>query len=74
MSDEDRGRPIEPSSARFEPAYAGTPPWDIGRPQPAFVELADAGLLTGHVLDQQVDDAASLEAEPGDALDVDAGV
>jgi SAM-dependent methyltransferase len=51
LSDEDPGRPIEPSSARFEPAYAGTPPWDIGRPQPAFVELADAGLLTGHVLD-----------------------
>jgi ubiquinone/menaquinone biosynthesis C-methylase UbiE len=27
------------------------PPWDIGRPQQAFVRLADQGLLTGHVLD-----------------------
>ncbi len=27
------------------------PPWDIGRPQPAFARLADAGLLTGRVLD-----------------------
>ena len=27
------------------------PPWDIGRPQPAFVRLAESGLLTGQVLD-----------------------
>ena len=27
------------------------PPWDIGRPQPAFTRLADAGLLAGRVLD-----------------------
>ena len=26
-------------------------PWDIGRPQPAFVRLADEGLLAGRVLD-----------------------
>jgi len=26
-------------------------PWDIGRPQPAFVRLADGGLLCGRVLD-----------------------
>ncbi|HEX3329076.1 MAG TPA: class I SAM-dependent methyltransferase [Gaiellales bacterium] len=31
--------------------YAGAPPWDIGRPQPAFLELADAGVLDGRVLD-----------------------
>jgi cyclopropane fatty-acyl-phospholipid synthase-like methyltransferase len=31
---------------------AGTPPpWDTGRPQPAFVRLADGGLLRGRVLD-----------------------
>jgi cyclopropane fatty-acyl-phospholipid synthase-like methyltransferase len=31
---------------------ASTPqPWDIGRPQPAFLRLADSGLLTGRVLD-----------------------
>jgi cyclopropane fatty-acyl-phospholipid synthase-like methyltransferase len=31
--------------------YASTPPWDIGRPQPAFLELAQRGVLRGPVLD-----------------------
>jgi cyclopropane fatty-acyl-phospholipid synthase-like methyltransferase len=35
----------------FESAYKGTPPWDIGRPQKAFVELVRAGEITGSVLD-----------------------
>jgi cyclopropane fatty-acyl-phospholipid synthase-like methyltransferase len=35
----------------FEAAYGGTPPWDIGRPQPAIVRLAEAGQITGSVLD-----------------------
>jgi SAM-dependent methyltransferase len=35
----------------FDAAYAGTPPWDIGRPQPAFVALAQAGEVRGRVLD-----------------------
>jgi len=35
----------------FDRSYAGVPPWDIGRPQPAFVELADAGVVRGRVLD-----------------------
>jgi SAM-dependent methyltransferase len=35
----------------FEESYAGAPPWDIGRPQKAFVELAEAGELRGSVLD-----------------------
>ena len=35
----------------FEEMYAGRPPWDIGRPQPAFLALADAGLFQGRVLD-----------------------
>ena len=35
----------------FDAMYAGTPPWDIGRPQQAFLELANAGELRGHVLD-----------------------
>jgi SAM-dependent methyltransferase len=36
----------------FEASYAdGTPPWDIGRPQPAFEHLATAGQLVGRVLD-----------------------
>ena len=53
------GSPDEPDSAgreglpaaRFDPMYVGTPPWDIGRPQRAFRELADEGLLRGRVLD-----------------------
>lgn len=33
-------------------SYAGpSPPWDIGRPQPAFLRLADAGAMTGALLD-----------------------
>jgi 2-polyprenyl-3-methyl-5-hydroxy-6-metoxy-1,4-benzoquinol methylase len=28
-----------------------SPPWDIGRPQPAFVRLADQCRLTGRLLD-----------------------
>jgi cyclopropane fatty-acyl-phospholipid synthase-like methyltransferase len=36
----------------FDAMYQGlTPPWDIGRPQPAFRALADAGALVGRVLD-----------------------
>jgi SAM-dependent methyltransferase len=36
----------------FEWAYRnGDPPWDIGRPQPAIVRLAEAGLITGDVID-----------------------
>jgi cyclopropane fatty-acyl-phospholipid synthase-like methyltransferase len=32
-------------------AEAAPPPWDIGRPQPAFLRLADRGLLSGRLLD-----------------------
>jgi ubiquinone/menaquinone biosynthesis C-methylase UbiE len=35
----------------FDDAYMGTPPWEIGRPQPALAALFDAGQVTGHVLD-----------------------
>jgi cyclopropane fatty-acyl-phospholipid synthase-like methyltransferase len=35
----------------FEASYAGTPPWDIGKPQPIFAALAQAGELQGRVLD-----------------------
>ena len=35
----------------FDSFYAGTAPWDIGRPQPAFLRLAESGQLTGRVLD-----------------------
>jgi SAM-dependent methyltransferase len=45
-----------PRSARhpgdFDALYAaGTPAWDIGRPQPAFLELGQNGRLAGRVLD-----------------------
>src|SRR5262245_49441360 len=36
---------------RHEDLYVSPPPWDIGRPQPAFQSLADAGALKGRVLD-----------------------
>jgi cyclopropane fatty-acyl-phospholipid synthase-like methyltransferase len=35
----------------WESAYLATPPWDIGRPQPAIMRLAEAGRITGSVLD-----------------------
>lgn len=52
-------QPSRPSSGRagvraqeFEAAYlGGRPPWDIGRPQSAFRDLAERGRLAGRVLD-----------------------
>jgi cyclopropane fatty-acyl-phospholipid synthase-like methyltransferase len=35
----------------FDTVYQSTPPWDIGRPQKAFVDLAAAGEVVGSVLD-----------------------
>jgi cyclopropane fatty-acyl-phospholipid synthase-like methyltransferase len=35
----------------FEQMYQGQAPWDTGRPQPAIVKLAEAGLIRGSVLD-----------------------
>ncbi|WP_435073742.1 SAM-dependent methyltransferase [Halorubrum sp. HHNYT27] len=35
----------------YDAAYAGVPNWDIGRPQRAFVQLLDAGLVRSPVLD-----------------------
>jgi 2-polyprenyl-3-methyl-5-hydroxy-6-metoxy-1,4-benzoquinol methylase len=39
----------EPPS--WNSAYEGSPPWDIGGPQPEFVKLAEAGKLQGQILD-----------------------
>ena len=39
------------SGLDFDAAYDTTPPWDIGRPQPVFADLAAAGALRGRVLD-----------------------
>jgi cyclopropane fatty-acyl-phospholipid synthase-like methyltransferase len=54
-SSRDEGFP-GPRQARragdFDAMYVtGRPPWDIGRPQAAFRELADRGGLVGRVLD-----------------------
>lgn len=35
----------------FEEVYRGCPPWEIGRPQPAFVRLEASGEIVGRVLD-----------------------
>ena len=35
----------------FEEIYAGAAPWDIGRPQAAFLQLSEAGAWQGRVLD-----------------------
>jgi 2-polyprenyl-3-methyl-5-hydroxy-6-metoxy-1,4-benzoquinol methylase len=36
----------------FDEEYLkGTPPWDIGRPQTAFVRLAESGAVRGRVID-----------------------
>ena len=48
MSEESGPRDLE---AAFEASYEGTPPWDIGAPQPAFAHLAADGRLRGRVLD-----------------------
>jgi SAM-dependent methyltransferase len=37
--------------SRFDDAYIGSPPWDIGHPQPALAALAEAGGFRGRVLD-----------------------
>ena len=39
------------TAAEFDAFYAGTAPWDIGRPQAAFLRLAESGLIAGRVLD-----------------------
>src|SRR6516225_5375413 len=46
-----RGRRMAevPKRADFEDAYAGQAPWDIGRPQKAFLDVADR--ITGPILD-----------------------
>jgi cyclopropane fatty-acyl-phospholipid synthase-like methyltransferase len=38
-------------SPSWNTAYEGSPPWDIGAPQPEFAKLADAGKLRGQLLD-----------------------
>jgi SAM-dependent methyltransferase len=59
----------------WDESYADDPPpWDIGRPQPAFARLADAGVLIGVLLDSGcgTGEHTILAARAGaDALGVD---
>ena len=70
MSDErdsERGR-------TFDSAYEGRPPWDIGRAQPAFAELAESGAIDGDVLDVGCgtgENALMLAGRGHDVLGVD---
>jgi len=53
---------------------AAPPPWDIGRPQPAFVRLADRGLLSGRLLDSgcgTVENVLLAAAHGAEAMGVD---
>jgi SAM-dependent methyltransferase len=53
---------------------AAPPPWDIGRPQPAFVRLADRGLLSGWLLDSGCGTGENVllaAARGADAMGVD---
>ncbi len=45
------GQEITRPEEEFNQTYNGVAPWDIERPQPAFVELAQAGEVRGSVLD-----------------------
>lgn len=53
MTDDPRvpGEPVPETPHDFNASYDSTPPWDIGRPQPAFERLAESGVLVGSVLD-----------------------
>ena|SRR5579859_6297382 len=42
---------LGPGGKGFDATYAGLPPWDIGRPQQAYVELVQTGKIHGSVLD-----------------------
>jgi len=64
-----------PSGGWDEMYTASAPaPWDIGRPQPAFVRLADEGLLRGRLLDSGCgtgENTLMAAARGADALGVD---
>ena len=71
------GRPEDRPSPGlgFDAAYLGTPPWDIGTPQPAIAELAERGLFGPRVLDAGcgTGEHALLAAELGcEAVGIDA--
>ena len=44
-------RPARQPQSHFDESYESKPPWDIDRPQPALLAVAEAGGVTGRVLD-----------------------
>jgi SAM-dependent methyltransferase len=46
-----RARAVDRNIEDFDQSYVGTPPWDIGRPQPVFAALMEEGAIRGRVLD-----------------------
>jgi 2-polyprenyl-3-methyl-5-hydroxy-6-metoxy-1,4-benzoquinol methylase len=48
---QDLPRELDGGTPNWDEIYAGRPRWDIGRPQPAFLALAQSGAITGRVLD-----------------------
>ena len=63
-------------SEGWDSAYSGNapPPWDIGRPQPVFVRLAEDGLLSGRILDAGCgtgENTLLVAARGADAVGVD---
>ena len=52
MNDRNAGGVLPERPEDWDGFYiGGTPPWDIGEPQPAFARLADQGEVRGRVLD-----------------------
>src|SRR5947208_15965476 len=79
MSDLPRGaapgRAQDRSVPELDAMSGGTPPWDIGRPQPVFVQLADSGHIQGRVLDAGCgtgEHVLMLAVRGNDAIGVDA--
>ncbi|MBV9291472.1 MAG: class I SAM-dependent methyltransferase [Frankiales bacterium] len=53
MSEGSGGSTVERSAHEWDESYRRDepPPWDIGRPQPMFLELAEQGRFSGRLLD-----------------------
>ncbi len=73
-SDVDELREVGVLKATYEKMYEGKPPWEIGRPQPEIVRLAQTGDIRGTVLDVGCgtgENAIHLASRGCDVLGVD---